>query len=160
MIDVEEYLLQVDFIDKKIENKLSEKQQWEDLALKITASSGESILIRNANGKLELHNAEKVQASGSGDTMAKAIIECLRVVEEINEAVAELVKAKAEFEANIEKLHSINEYDILYKRYLLHIELKDIAELYGKEYNWATTTHGRAKANLQRVLNKKEKAVN
>ena len=158
MIDVEEYLKQVDFIDKKIDNKLNEKKQWEELALKLTASSGESVLIRNANGKLELHNAEKVQASSNGGTMANAIIECLRVIEEIVETVKELKRVKAEFEANIEKLHSINEYDILYKRYLLHIDLKDIAELYGKDYNWATTTHGRAKASLQRVLNKKEKA--
>jgi len=160
MVDVEKYLKQVDFIDKKIENKLSEKQQWEDLAYKLTANSGESVLIRTANGKLELQNAEKVQASGRGDTMSKAIIECLRVVEEINETVSELVRVKTEFEKTIERLSSITEYDILYKRYLLHIELTDIAELYGKEYTWATTTHGRAKASLQRILNKKEKAVN
>ena len=158
MIDIEEYLKQVDLIDKKIDNKLNEKKQWEELALKLTANSGESVLIRNAKGKLELQNAEKVQTSGNADSMANAIIECLRVVEEIVETVAELKRVKAEFEANIEKLQSVTEYDILYKRYLLHIELSDIAELYGKEYTWATTTHGRAKANLQRVLNKKEKA--
>ena len=154
VIDVEKYLEQVDFIDKKIENKLSQKQQWEDLAYKLTANSGESVLVRNASGKLELQNAEKVQASGRGDTMSKAIIECLRVVEEICGVVDELVKVKTEFEKTIEQLQSITEYDVLYKRYLLHIELTDIAELYGKEYTWATTTHGRAKASLQRVLNK------
>lgn len=158
MINVEEYLKQVDFIDKKIENKLSEKKQWEELAYKLTANSGESVLIQNSNGKLELHNAEKVQTSGRSDSMTTAIIECLRVVEEINEAVAELVRVKAEFEANIEKLQSVDEYDILYKRYILHIELKEIAELCGKEYTTITTAHGRAKVNLQKILNKKEKA--
>ncbi len=153
MIDAENYLKQVEFIDKKIENKLSEKQQWEDLAYKLTSNSGESVLIENSNGKLELHNAEKVQASGRGDSMSTAIIECLRVIEEINGVVAELVRTKEEIETTIEKLQNPTEYDVLYKRYLLHIELKDIADLYGKEYTWATTTHGRAKANLQRILN-------
>lgn len=157
MVDVEIYLKQVDFIEKKIENKLNDKQQWEDLAYKLTSNSGESVQIINANGKLELHNSEKVQASGRSDSMATAVIECLRVVEEINGAVAELVRFKAEFEATIEKLNSVIEYDILYKRYILHIEFSDIADLYGKEYTWATTNHGRAKANLQKILNEGKK---
>jgi hypothetical protein len=154
MIDAEKYLEQVEFIENKIENRLCEKQKWEDLAYKLTSNSGETIAIINNNGKLELHNAEKVQSSGRTDTMAIAVEMCLQEVEKINGIVAELVKVKENVLLTIEKLKSPIEYSVLYKKYFEHLTLQEIADVYGYQYTWATTTHGRAKANLQKILDK------
>jgi hypothetical protein len=40
-------------------------------------------------------------------------------------------------------------------RYIQFKSLQEIADHYGKEYGWATTTHGRALKSVQDILDKK-----
>lgn len=133
-----DYLRQVEKLDTLIRNKLIEQEQWRDIALGITANIG----------------GEKVQASGNQQKMASAIEKCVDMESEIDALVDELVDTKRKVIATIEKLDSPTEYDVLHKRYIQHLSLQEIADDKGRDYGWATTTHGRALKNVQMLLDK------
>lgn len=138
MIDAKVYLRQVENLDVRIQNKLIEQQQWRDIALGITASLGD----------------ERVQSSKSQQKMANAIEKCVDMEAEIDGLVDELVTIKREVISTIEKLDSPTEYNILHKRYIQFHTLQEIADDYGRDYGWVTTTHGRALKNVQALLDR------
>jgi hypothetical protein len=135
-MDAKEYLRQVEKLDLRIKNKLIEQQQWRDIALGITA---------NMDG-------ERVQSSGTKSKMADAIDKCVDMGAEIDSLVDNLIEIKKEVIQTIERLDSATEYDLLHRRYIQGMDLQEIADHYGKEYGWATTTHGRALKNVQALL--------
>ena len=132
------YLERIEKIDSLVHNKLIERQQWADLALSITA---------NMDG-------ERVQSSGSLSKMADALNKCMDMEAEIDSAVEKLVAEKREIVGVIEQLDSPVEYCVTHMRYVQYKEPKEIAEHYGKEYNWATTTLGRARAHIREIMEK------
>lgn len=134
--EAQKYLEQVEKIETIIRNKLIEKQQWKDIALGITA---------NMEG-------ERVQSSGSQSRMADALNKCMDVEREIDEFVDKLIDTKREVTQTIEQLDSPTEYSILHLRYLQFRTLWQIAEDYDRDYGWVTTNHGRALANVQKIL--------
>jgi RNase H-fold protein (predicted Holliday junction resolvase) len=138
-LEAKEFLKQVEKLDVRITNKLIEQRQWRDIALGITA---------NMEG-------ERVQSSGSQSKMADAITKCVDMEAEIDSLIDKLIDTKKEVIQAIERLDSPIEYDILHKRYIQFKDLQDIADHYGKEYGWATTTHGRALKHLQNILDEK-----
>lgn len=123
-------------IDSILTNKLIEQRQWKDVALGITANMG----------------GERVQSSGSKSKMADALDKCVDMEAEIDAQVDRLIAAKREVIATIEKLDSPIEYNILHLRYIQYKSLQEIADKYKREYGWATTTHGRALAHVQEIL--------
>lgn len=139
-LETKEFLKQVEKLDLRIKNKLIEQQQWKDIALGITA---------NMDG-------ERVQSSGAKSKMADAINRCVDMEAEIDSLIDNLVDLKKEVIQVIEKLDSAIEYDVLHRRYIQHQDLQEIADHYGKEYGWATTTHGRALKNVQRILDERK----
>lgn len=138
--EAKDFLKQVEKLDLRIKNKLIEQQQWKDIALGITA---------NMDG-------ERVQSSGAKSKMADAINRCVDMEAEIDSLIDNLVDLKKEVIQVIEKLDSAIEYDVLHRRYIQHQDLQEIADHYGKEYGWATTTHGRALKNVQRILDERK----
>ena len=129
-------LEQVEMIDSIVKNKLIEQQQWKDIALGITANMG----------------GERVQSSGTQSKMADALNRCIDIEREIDEAVDRLIDTKRGVIALLEKLESPTEYRILHDRYIKYMTLQEIADKYGKEYGWVTTTHGRALASVDRLM--------
>jgi hypothetical protein len=137
--DAQKYLEQVEKIDSIISNKLIEKQQWRDIAMGITANMG----------------GERVQSSGCASKMADAIEKCVDMETEIDGLIDKLIDTKKEVIQTIERLDSPIEYNILHMRYIQFKDLQSIADHYKREYGWATTTHGRAIANVQRILDER-----
>lgn len=135
-ISAKKFLRQVEKNELKLKNKLIEKQQWKDIALGITASMG----------------GERVQSSGTHSKMADAVEKCVDMEAEIDSQIDNLISAKKTVIQTIERLDSPIEYDILHKRYIQHQGLQEIADNYGKDYSWATTTHGRALKSMQAIL--------
>ena len=135
-MDSKEFLKQVRKLDLKIKNKLIEQQQWRSIALGITA---------NMDG-------ERVQSSGAKSKMSDAIDKCVDMEAEIDRLVDELIDTKRTVIAVIEQLDSATEYDVLHRRYIQYQSLQEIADHYGYDYGWATTTHGRALKNVQAIL--------
>ena len=133
------YLERVEMIDSIVRNKLIEQRQWKDIALGITANMG----------------GERVQSSGSNSKMADAVEKCVDMEREIDSLIDKLIDTKKEVIQIIEKLDSPTEYRLLHLRYIQYVALKDIAIMWDKDYNNITTTHGRAVANVQRLLNER-----
>lgn len=134
-METKEFLSQPKRLDLQIKNKLIEKQQWRDLALGITA---------NMDG-------ERVQSSGSQQKMADAIAKCIDMEAEIDNLIDRLIDKKKEVIEVIEQVDSPIEYDVLHRIYIQYHTLQDVADHYGKEYGWATTTHGRALKSVQEI---------
>lgn len=137
-MEVKEFLSQPKKLDLLIKNKLIEKQQWRDLALGITT---------NMEG-------ERVQSSGSQQKMADAIAKCVDMEAEIGRLVDLLIDKKKEVIETIEQVDSPIEYDLLHRIYIQYHTLQEVADHYGKEYGWATTTHGRALKSVQEIREK------
>ena len=132
------FLEQVEMLDALIECKLIERIQWHELALNITA---------NMSG-------EVVQSSGSQSKMADAVNKCIDMEGEIAAAVDKLIAKKREATQTIEKVDNATWYKILHERYIQHIELQDIADNFGRSYDWVKSTHGRAIQCVQRIRNR------
>lgn len=130
------YLERVEMIDSIINNKLIEQRQWKDLALGITANMG----------------GERVQSSGSKSKMADALNKCIDMEAEIDRMVDKLIDMKREAVAILEKMDNPYCYRLLHARYIQYIPLKDIADKWGTEYTNITSAHGRALAQVQRIM--------
>lgn len=139
----QEFLNQIKKLDKLIENKLAEVQRWKEIANNTTV---------NMSG-------ERVQSTGSHDTIANAICTYVDLEAEIEKNIDELVATRQDIISVIEQLNA-TEYDILHKIYVQGFTLQEIASLYDRRYEWATTTKGRALKQVQIILNKRERKEN
>ncbi len=134
-----EYLQQVKKIDKLIENKLIEKEQWFAIATGTTASS---------------EDGDRVQSSGSQQKMADAVVKIIALQEEINNLIDMYIDTKQGVIKTIEQLPA-DEYDVLHKRYIQDRTLAEIAETNGKSYKWVKSVHGNGIRDVQDFLGKK-----
>ena len=134
-MNVRECLEQLKKLDTIIINKMMEKARWLDVAQGITAHFG----------------GERVQSSGSQQKMADAIDIAADIQREID-----CLKAQKNEISRIIQLLNATEYDVIHKRYIQDMEFEDIGASKGKSKSWATTVHGRALQNLQRILDAEE----
>lgn len=136
----QEYLEQIDKLNAMIENKAAEVVQWRDVALGITTNT----------------EGERVQSSGSQQKMADAINRVIDLRAEINSMIDGLIDLKQEIIRTIEQLNA-TEYDVLHKRYIQGMTFDEIGAAKHKSKSWATTVHGRALQNLNKILDEREK---
>lgn len=139
--EAQRYLEQVEMLDAIIRNKLIEQRQWKEIALGITA---------NMDG-------ERVQSSGSQSKMADAIDKCVDMEAEIDSLIDRLIDTKRDVIQTIEQVDSPIWYNILHMRFIQFKELQEIADHYGRDYDWAATTQGRGIANVQKILDGRKK---
>lgn len=146
-----EFLQQLVKLDMMIENKLIEREQWKSIAMGSTSGGGADVIINGV-----AHKMDKVQSAGNPQKMADAVAKYVDLEVEIDTVIDELVETKKDVIATIEMLAPI-EYDLLHKVYVQRMELDEVAAIGNKTYSWATTTHGRALKNVQKILDEREK---
>lgn len=139
-LNAKEFLQQIKKLDKLIENTMAEVERWKEIANNTTV---------NMSG-------ERVKSSGNHDTIANAICTYLDLEAENKRRIAELVEKRRDIINVIEQLDS-SEYDLLHKIYVQGFTLQEVASLYDRRYEWATTTQGRALKQVQIILNKRER---
>lgn len=139
-MNAKEFLRQVEKLDKLIENKMIEIQQWKEVAESTTA---------NMVG-------ERVQSSSNPHKIADAIGRYIDLESEIKSDIALLIQKRKDVISVIEQLNT-TEYDILHKMYIQHVTIYDVADAYDRTYGWVTTMHGRALKNVQKILNERGK---
>lgn len=132
------FLRQIEDLDCKITNKLAEIEQWKSIALGTT-----------------LQLSERVQTSGSKQIMTYAIDRYVDIEKEINNYIDELVDKRMEVIKVIEKLKT-KHYDILHKVYIQKFDYNKIADIYDKSYSNVTSLHGRALAELEKLIERLE----
>jgi hypothetical protein len=130
------YLERIQMLDEIIPCKLIERQQWKDLAVSITAQM----------------DGERVQASGAKSKMEQAVVACETVEGEILDSVNRLIAEKQKRVSLLERLDTPIHYKILHMKYVQYKEFVDIADELKMEYTNVTTTHGRALAQVQRLI--------
>lgn len=135
-----EYLEQVKKLNRLIQNKMAEKEQWRSMA----TSTG------------TFSDGERVQTSGSQQKMADAVGRYVDLEKEIDRCIDKYVDARQDVIATIEQL-PYDEYDVLHKIYIQEIELADIPNICGKSYSWATKVHGWAIQKVQDILDRRER---
>lgn len=134
----QDYLKQLKKLDTIIKNKLIEKAQWKNIALGVTSHS----------------DGERVQSSGSKQKMTDAIDRCIDMEAEIDGLIDRLIDLKREIISTIEQLNA-TEYDVLHKRYIQGMTFDEIGAAKHKSKSWATTVHGRALQNLNKILDER-----
>lgn len=134
-----EYLSQLEKINMMIKNKDAEIVKWKELADNISAPA----------------LGDKVKSSGIKDTMANAVVNYVDIEKELIQQKQDLINKHNEIVRTIEQLPA-QEYDVLHMIYIQFMSLEDVAEYKHKSYRWVTTVHGRALANVQRILNKRK----
>lgn len=97
---------------------------------------------------------EKVQSSPSQQKMAMTLDHCVDLEREIKPAIAELKKQKHEIVQTIEQLPE-NEFEVLFKKYVLYMEYYDIADSMDKSLSWVMKTRKRGIRDLQKVLDER-----
>ncbi len=140
-----EFLGQLKKLDKLIQNKLIEKNQWKMIATGTTAQMG----------------GERVQSSGSQQKMADAVGRYVDIEKDIDKVIDKLIDTKQDVINVIEQLDAA-EYDLLHMVYVQYLTLYEVADIYDKSYSWVTTTHGRGLKHVQDILDgrKDEKCMN
>lgn len=130
-----DYLQQVQKLDKMIENKLVEVEQWKAIATSITSRL----------------SGDRVQSSGNPQKMEDAVLRYIRLDEEITQIIDKLVELKKDVIRTIELLPPA-EYDLLHKVYIQGMTMAEYADLCDIPYTNVTTTHGRALKKVQGIL--------
>ena len=138
-MDAISFLKQVEKLDTLIKNKLIEKSQWRDMALGITA---------NMEG-------ERVQSSSRPSKMADAIDKCVDMEAEIDSLIDKLIDSKKYVIQVLEDVNNPTWYNLLHKRYIQHKSLSDIADDFGKSYDWAKVNHKRAVRIVQKIIDER-----
>ena len=126
-------------LDILIANKLIEIEQWKAIASGTTANS----------------EGERVQSSGSQQKMADAVAKYIDIQSELDADIDRFIDTKMDVIRTIELLDSI-EYDLLHMVYVQFLTLDDVAAKYDKSYSWATSTHGMALKQVQKILDERE----
>ena len=138
-MNAKEFLKQIRKLDKLIENKLAEVQQWKEIAT-------------NASPNM---TGERVQSSGNPHKIADAIGRYIDLEREINQDIDNLVETKKDVINVIEQLNA-TEYDVIHKIYVQYLTFDEVAYACKHSKSWATTIHGRALKHIQDILDKRK----
>lgn len=134
-MNAKDFLRQIKKLDKMIENKLAEVQQWKEIATNISAN----------------FTGERVQSSGNPQKISDAIGRYIDLEREINQDIDKLVNAKKDVISVIEQLNA-TEYDVLHKVYVQYLTFDEIAFACKHSRSWVTTIHGRGLKHVQGIL--------
>ena len=134
-----EYLMQIKKLDRLVENKLVELEQWKALATSVTQQL----------------TPDKVQTSGNQQKMADAVCKIIEIEAELDVCIDRLVDTRKEITKTLERLNA-GYYDILHKVYVQGQTLDEYALHNGKTYGWAKKKNSRALKRLQNVLDTEE----
>lgn len=165
MIRAKDYLRLIRKIDRLIENKLAEKEQWRAVAY--GSSSGSNTVMINGVP----HEMDRVQSSGNQQRMADAVIKYVDMEPEIDEYIDLLLDVKRDILGIIEQL-SADEYDVLHKMYFgvlvkeknrtyqRYMTTKEIAAHYDRSESWAKNKSSSGIKNVQRIINRRTEEQN
>ena len=146
------FLNQAKKLNRMIENKRSEREQWLMLATSTTAGAASDTGV-------------KVQSSGSKQQMANAVDHSIDIGMEIERAISRLFEARQQIVGVIEQLNA-EEYDLLHKMYIgktvvdaktgvrrtVYMTLQEVADENGKSYSWARGVKGTGLARVQKII--------
>lgn len=140
-MNAKDYLKQLKKLDRMIENKRIELAQWRSMACNVSSQWG----------------GERVQSTSNPHKMSDAVDNYIDLEKEIDICIFAMIQTKKEIISTIEMLNPA-QYDLLHKLYVQGLTFDEAAFACDKSRSWATTIHGRALKNVQRILDERENA--
>lgn len=135
-MEAKEFLLQIQKLDKLIENKLVEVQQLKNFVDNISPSYS---------------SMDRVQSTHNPHRTSDAICKYIDLDKEINQCIDKLIKVKKDVIGVIEQLDR-DEYDVLHKVYVQYLSLKEVAYSCDKSPSWVKGVHKKAVEHVQNIL--------
>lgn len=132
----EEYILQIDRIDRIITNKTADVLKWRERAKSLGGFS----------------SGERVQESKDPHSVEDIISKYLDIEEEIKV----LAFQRQSIIKTIERL-PVDEYDVIYKFYVLKIPYKELVYDLSKSYTWIKEQRKMGLDRIQEILDNHEK---
>lgn len=141
-----EYLGEIKRLDTQIQNKMSEKDYWQER------------MYERATSITPQMSGDRVQSSGSKHKMADTVDSCVDRVRKIEKRIQELFAEMDEIILVIDGLPE-TESDILHKVYVQYMSLKEVAASRGESYSSVTTNHGIALGMVSDILDKRKATI-
>lgn len=134
----QEYLMQIFHLDKKIDSKLSERDEIMSTLLRATDTSKEYVRTSNISSPTE-----------------NAVMLLMQYNDETNKYVDELVVLKVQVAEEIMRLENSNYQMILRERYIHCKKFEQIAVDMNYDYSWVIKLHRRALRKFGEVFPEK-----
>lgn len=127
-MDTKTYLQQISRLDRMINNKLSEIQQFRELARSVSA----------------VKNEERVQNTPNFDKIGTAYCKIEEMEEKLDKLIDEYVDKKNLIISQIDGIENETYYEILFARYIEKKTFEKIADEMTYSFRNVTRLHGRA----------------
>lgn len=131
-----EYLLQIEVLQTKIEQKQQRAKEYRELALSV--------------GGMD-YSKVRVQTSKIGSQLEDTVIKCVMLEQEIAEDVVNLQIKKNNITDEIHNLEDAKFIKILYKRYVECKSLGKVAKEMNFAYQYIRAMHGEALKEFEKV---------
>lgn len=131
-----EYLLQIETLQTKIEQKRLRAKEYRELAL--------------ASGGFD-YSKERVQTSNLGGQIENPVIRYIALEQEINEDILLLQQTKDKITGEIHNINNPDFIKLLYKRYVESINLGIIAKEMQYSYDRIRHMHGEALKEFEKI---------
>mgnify|MGYP002549223405 FL=1 len=136
MDKAKEYLLQIEVLQAKIEQKRQRAKEYRELAL---TSKGFD------------YSKERVQTSNHGGQIENPVIRYIALEQEISEDVLNLQQIKDKITREIHNINNADFIKMLYKRYVECESLWSIAKDMGYSYDRIRHIHGEALKEFEKI---------
>lgn len=134
----QDYLKQIERLDRMIQNKLSEINQLKHIATSITIAPKEV----------------NVQTSSDKDRMGNAVAKLLDLEKETDRLVDEYIDKRKRIIEQIDGIEDTNMYHVLSERYIMRKDLSVIAVEMGYSFKQVCRIHGNALVEFERLYGK------
>lgn len=131
----QDYLKQIERLDRMIQNKLSEINQLKHIATSITIAPKEV----------------NVQVSSDKDRMGNAVSKLLDLEKETDQLVDDYIGKRKRIIEQIDSIEDTNMYHVLSERYIMRKELGVIAVEMGYSFKQVCRIHGDALKEFERI---------
>lgn len=131
----QDYLKQIERLDRMIQNKLSEINQLKHIATSITIAPKEV----------------NVQVSSDKDRMGNAVSKLLDLEKETDQLVDDYICKRKRIIEQIDSMEDTNMYHVLSERYIMRKELGVIAVEMGYSFKQVCRIHGDALREFERI---------
>lgn len=134
----QDYLKQIERLDRMIQNKLSEINQLKHIATSITITPKEV----------------NVQVSSDKDRMGNAVAKLLDLEKETDKLVDDYIDKRKRIIEQIDNIEDTNMYHVLSERYIMRKDLSVIAVEMGYSFKQVCRIHGNALVEFERLYGK------
>lgn len=144
-----EFLKEIAIIDAQINGIVADMQRWYDRATSITAQP--KTIVSFENGEIKKTIAPPSFGDGISDKVGDSVAEYVDI--EMESDVKELIQRRQDILNMLRKIKNPDQFNVLWKYYVLHMSNQEIADDMDKSLTWVSTVKSDALKKLSENLN-------